>query len=77
LDYPGLAALSDVFFPRIFLRRGGLKPAGTVSLTTHFHADQAQLEAVGNDFVLCTAHANRFVGGFFDQSAELWPDFGH
>jgi acyl-CoA thioesterase len=76
LDYPGLAALSDVFYPRIFLRRGGLAPAGTVSLTTYFHADRDQLEEVGDDFVLCTARANRFVGGFFDQSAELWSRAG-
>lgn len=76
LDYPGLAALSDAFYPRIFLRRGGFKPCGTVSLTTHFHADPSQLAVIGDDFVLCTAHANRFANSYFDQSARLWSRSG-
>ncbi|BBZ71011.1 acyl-CoA thioesterase [Mycobacterium paraseoulense] len=28
------------------------------------------------DFVLCTAHANTFSGGYFDQSAEVWARDG-
>ncbi|MEB4212228.1 thioesterase family protein [Mycobacterium sp. 94-17] len=72
VDYPALAALCDVFYPRVFLRRGAIIPAGTISLTTYFHADQAQLDALGNDFVLVTAHANRFSRGYFDQSAKVW-----
>lgn len=77
LDYPALAALSDVFYPRIFLRRGGLKPSGTVSLTTHFHADSVELAAVEDDFILCTATANRFAKSYFDQSARLWSRAGN
>ena len=29
-DYPALAALADIFFPQVFLRRGEYLPAGTV-----------------------------------------------
>jgi acyl-CoA thioesterase len=76
LDFPALAALCDVFFPRVFLRRGQFVPAGTISLTTYFHADQNQLDAVGNDFVLGTADANRFSNGYFDQSAQMWTREG-
>ncbi|HVQ98527.1 MAG TPA: thioesterase family protein [Mycobacterium sp.] len=76
MDYPALAALCDVFFPRVFLRRGQFVPAGTISLTTYFHADQEQLDAIGSDFVLGTAHANRFSGGYFDQSAQVWTRDG-
>ncbi|BBZ69866.1 acyl-CoA thioesterase [Mycobacterium paraseoulense] len=76
VDYPALAALCDIFYPRIFLRRGRVIPAGTISLTTYFHADQQQLDGLGNDFVLCTAHANTFSGGYFDQSAEVWARDG-
>jgi acyl-CoA thioesterase len=76
VDYPALAALCDVFYPRVFLRRGGVAPAGTISLTTYFLADQRQLDAVGGDFVLATAHANRFSGGYFDQSAQVWTRDG-
>jgi acyl-CoA thioesterase len=45
-------------------------------MTTYFHADQEQLDAVGTDFVLGIAHANRFSGGYFDQSAQLWTRDG-
>jgi acyl-CoA thioesterase len=76
VDYPALAALCDVFYPRVFLRRGGIGPAGTISLTTYFLADQGQLDAVGGDFVLATAHANRFSFGYFDQSAQVWTRDG-
>jgi acyl-CoA thioesterase len=76
VDYPALAALCDIFFPRVFLRRGGFVAAGTISLTTYFHADQQQLETLGDDFVLGTAYANRFTRGYFDQSAQVWTRAG-
>ncbi len=76
VDYPALAALCDIFYPRVFLRRGGVIPSGTISLTAYFHADQQQLDGVGNDFVLCTAHANTFSCGYFDQSAQVWTRDG-
>lgn len=76
VDYPALAALCDVFYPRVFLRRGAVVPAGTISLTTYFHADRDQLAALGGDYVLATAHANRFANGYFDQSAQLWTRGG-
>ncbi|MEO6793912.1 MAG: thioesterase family protein [Mycobacterium sp.] len=76
LDFAALAAASDMFYPRVFLRRGGFVPAGTISLTTYFHADKAQIDAVGDDFVLGSAHANGFSRGYFDQSAHLWSRAG-
>ncbi|MER7112874.1 thioesterase family protein [Saccharomonospora azurea] len=75
LDVPALAALSDVFYPRILRRRGTFVPAGTVSLTTYFHADAETVEAQGDRPLLATARAGVFGGGYFDQSARLWsPD---
>jgi acyl-CoA thioesterase len=76
VDYPALAALCDIFYPRVFLRRGGFVPAGTVSLTTYFHADRRQLDSLGSDYVLGTANANRFSRGYFDQDAQLWTRDG-
>ncbi|WP_193047551.1 acyl-CoA thioesterase [Mycolicibacterium baixiangningiae] len=76
LDFPSLAAMSDIFYPRVFLRRGAMSPAGTISLTTYFHADSRALGVVGGDFVLARARANRFTRGYFDQSAELWSSTG-
>lgn len=76
VDYPALAALCDIFYPRVFLRRGAFLPSGTISLTTYFHADRQRLDALGDDFVLATAHANRFANGYFDQSAQVWTRAG-
>ncbi|MBL1078042.1 thioesterase family protein [Nocardia sp. 2] len=75
LDYSALAALSDVFFPRVMLRLGRMVPAGTVSLTTYFHAD-AELLAETTESILGTARAQHFGNGFFDQTASLWTAAG-
>ncbi|VEG55838.1 acyl-CoA thioesterase [Mycolicibacterium aurum] len=76
LDFASLTAMSDIFYPRVFLRRGAPSPAGTISLTTYFHADGAELDAAGGDYVLCRAYANRFARGYFDQSGEIWSRSG-
>lgn len=76
VDFPALAAMCDIFYPRVFLRRGGFLPASTVSLTNYFHTDQCQLDAVGGDYLLASAHANRFARGYFDHSAHLWSRDG-
>lgn len=72
LDFVGLAALTDIFFGRIIHVRQQMVPFGTVSLTSYFHATQADLHEVGTDAVLGTADARIFDRGFHDQSAELW-----
>lgn len=76
LDFLSLAAICDAFFPRIFVRRPKWVPVGTVALTTHFHADAAQLEKQGTAPVLGVAHGRHFGKGFFDQSAEIWSSAG-
>ncbi len=45
-------------------------------MTTYFHADQRQLDALSGDYVLATAHANRFARGHSDQSAQVWSRDG-
>ncbi|WP_430460361.1 acyl-CoA thioesterase [Thalassolituus sp. LLYu03] len=76
LDFPSLAAICDVFFPRIFVRRQKPAAAGTVSLTIHFHCDAAILQANGPRALLGHARAHRFHKGFSDQTAEIWTDEG-
>lgn len=76
LDFPALAALADIFYPRVFLRLGRPVPASTVSMTTYFHARADDLERVGDDYVLATARAQCFAGGYFDQAAQLWSRDG-
>lgn len=76
LDFPALAAMSDVFYPRVWLRRATRVPAGTVSITTYFHADSGQLAQTGAGFLLAQARAQAFRNGFFDQTAQLWSESG-
>ncbi|MBP6850306.1 MAG: thioesterase family protein, partial [Rhodoferax sp.] len=42
------------------------------SMTVYFHADDAMLREVGDGYVLGQARAHAFLGGFHDQSAQLW-----
>jgi hypothetical protein len=76
LDHCSLTALADVFYPRIFLRRASRVPAGTVSMTVYFHADDATMRATGDGHVLGQARAHGFGAGFHDQSALLWNAAG-
>lgn len=75
LDFCALCAYADNFYPRIWLRRPRVVPAGTVSFTVYFHVDGAMLRALGDGYVLAQARGQAFFNGFFDQSAQLWaPD---
>lgn len=76
LDFTSLCALADSFFPRLFTRTQKFFPAGTVSLTLHFHADAAEIAQVGSGYLLGSAHANRANKNYHDQSAHLWSSTG-
>ena len=77
LDFCSLAALADVFYPRVWRRRALMTPAGTVSMTVYFHAGAAELAATGTGYLLGQARGQSYFNGFFDQSAELWNQAGH
>ncbi|MCP4619859.1 MAG: thioesterase family protein [Bradyrhizobium sp.] len=72
IDALSLLAMSDAFFARIFHARRELVPFGTVSLTTYFHADTADLAAEGATRVLGVADAKIFHKSYGDQNGELW-----
>ncbi|MBS0292444.1 MAG: thioesterase family protein [Proteobacteria bacterium] len=76
LDFAALAAMCDVFYPRVWLRRARRVPAGTVSITVYFHAGSALLESTGSGYLLAQARAQEFRNGFFDQSAQVWNEAG-
>lgn len=76
LDFPALLALCDVGFPRLWLRRARMTPAGTVSLGVYFHADGAALAGGGAEHVLAEARGQCFFKGYFDQTAVLWRETG-
>ncbi|MBI5255902.1 MAG: thioesterase family protein [Burkholderiales bacterium] len=76
LDHASLTAMADVFFPRIWRRRARLVPIGTVSMTVYFHADGVRLQRSGTEHLLGQAQAQGFLGGYFDQTAQLWNAAG-
>lgn len=76
IDFLSLLSMSDTFFARIFHVRGTIVPIGTVSMTTVFHADAADLAADDTTMVLGAADANIFHKSFSDQTGELWSPSG-
>ncbi|MBC5764700.1 acyl-CoA thioesterase [Ramlibacter albus] len=76
LDFASLTAMSDTFFPRIWLRRAKQTPLGTVTMTVYYHADSAVLGKTGTDFLLGQAQGNGFRNGYFDHSGFLWNEAG-
>ena len=76
LDFASLAALCDVFFPRIWLRRARQTPLGTVSMTVYFHASAEELEDAGTGYLLAQARGQGFSGGYFDHAGQVWSEGG-
>ena len=76
IDPLSLMSMSDAFFGRVFHARRELVPFGTVSLTTYFHADAADLAAEDISRVLAVADARIFHKSYGDQSGELWSPNG-
>lgn len=76
MDYMSLAALADSFFLRLLHVRGTMQPMGSVSITTHFLANRADIAAQGSAPVLGVADAMRFQGNFHDQQMQLWSTDG-
>ncbi len=76
MDFLSLMNMSDAFFARPFHVLGRLIQVGTVSMTTYFHCDEADLAEVGEDYLLGVADANIFNKGYADQIASLWTRGG-
>jgi len=76
IDALSLMSMTDGFFGRIFHAKRELVPFGTVSLTTYFHADAADLAAEDITRVLAVADAKIFHKSYGDQNGELWSPSG-
>ncbi len=76
LDYPSLAAIADLFFPRLWSRRASLVPLGTVTMTVYFLADAQQIASVGAGYLLGQAQGQRFHMGYLDQTGQIWSEVG-
>lgn len=76
LDFAALAAQADIFFPRVWLRRGQTCAAGTVSYTVYFHVGTQALQNCADAWVLGQACGQGYGDGFFDQTGQLWSEHG-
>lgn len=76
LDFVQLIAIADTPLPRIFLHYGAASKISTVSLSMQFHANRADLAALGTDFVLTESWCTAARHGYFDQQTRLWARSG-
>lgn len=76
LDYVALTSMADAFAPRVMLVRGEMSPAATVTMSTYFLADEAEVREQGVRPILGLANPRIIAHGFHDQTAELWSDAG-
>jgi hypothetical protein len=76
LTFARLAAIADASLPRIFFHYPAASPISTVTMTVQFHCDAAEIEAVGNEFVLIEATAQAARHGHFDQHVRIFTAAG-
>ena len=76
VDVLQLAAMADLAPPRVIWKREAISGSSTVSMTTHFHATQEELDQAGADFILSEVHCRRCEGGYFDHELKLWSRSG-
>jgi hypothetical protein len=73
LDYVNLAMAADRFPPRHVAVYGwGAMQNSTISLTAYFHATAEEIDAVGDDFVLCHAEGRSGSDSLFDMAGSIW-----
>jgi acyl-CoA thioesterase len=76
LDHLQLAYLADQYAPRSFYWGPGMRPSATITMSVYFHATDAELAAVGDDFVLNQATGTRGGHSTSGQQARLWSRGG-
>lgn len=76
LDHAQLAYLSDSYAPRIFLKSKTLRPSSTVTMSVYFLASEAELVALGDDYVLVDAVGTRAEQSIIGSQAQLWSRSG-
>jgi acyl-CoA thioesterase len=76
LDHLQLAYLADQYAPRSFFWGEGFRPSATISMSVYFHATDAELAAVGDDYILNEATGTRAEQSTSGQQARLWSRSG-
>jgi acyl-CoA thioesterase len=76
LDYPLLAALTDAFFPVIFLTQTRPLMVPTVDLTVHFRASLSGGAGAGTGPWLGVFRTRLSAEGFMEEDGEVWSADG-
>lgn len=76
MDWAGLVCFADVTPPRIFLISDGPRPSSTVTMSVYFYATEAELAAVGDDFVLSEVTGVRAEASICGLAMRLWSRQG-
>jgi acyl-CoA thioesterase len=76
LDYVQLAYLADNYPPRIWFKSPGPRPYSTVTMSIYFHASEAELRELGDDYILIDATGSRAESSTVGAHARLWSRKG-
>lgn len=71
-DAKALLALSDTPMPRTFFVDPAPRFGATVSWDMHVFCTQADLDAIGSDFLLVEATSDRVFSGRFSATTRIW-----
>lgn len=75
-DEKGLLALSDTPMPRTFFLDPAPRFTATVSYDFHLFCTRAELEALGNGFLLVETDSPRVACGRLTQEVRIWSEDG-
>lgn len=76
LDTKGLVTMSDVPLPRAFFLSDTPRFSSTVSYSLYNFAAEAELQPIGNEYVLVESESDYVRNGTSDQSARIWSRSG-
>ena len=76
IDAVQLAYLSDVGWPRAFAISAGPRVSSTITMSVYFHATDAELGAVGDDWVFCDMIGTRIEASTVGSKSDLWSRAG-
>lgn len=76
VDHLLLAYFADQYAPRSFFWGLGIRPSATLTMSIYFHATDAELEAVGTDFILNEAVGTRGEQSISGSQVRLWSRDG-
>ncbi|GAC1441960.1 MAG: thioesterase family protein [Mycobacteriales bacterium] len=76
IDHLQLAYFADQYPPRSWFWGNGPGPSATITLSVYFHATDAEIAAVGDDYILNEATGTRGEHSTSGQQARLWSRHG-